>query len=50
MRRADRIVAIRAAPPGPDESPGNAIKFTEHGDVTVQVYLEEETEGRPAPI
>ncbi len=24
---------------------GNAIKFTEHGDVTVQVYLEEETEG-----
>jgi len=23
---------------------GNAIKFTEHGDVTVQVYLEEETE------
>lgn len=24
---------------------GNAIKFTQHGDVTVQVYLEEETEG-----
>jgi len=24
---------------------GNAIKFTEQGDVTVQVYLEEETEG-----
>ncbi len=24
---------------------GNAIKFTERGDVTVQVYLEEETEG-----
>jgi signal transduction histidine kinase/CheY-like chemotaxis protein/HPt (histidine-containing phosphotransfer) domain-containing protein len=24
---------------------GNAIKFTQHGDVTLQVYLEEETEG-----